>query len=155
MSKLLFQKGHKGYWKGKKRVFSNATKKKMSDSAKGKILSKEHKDKIRKAMLGREIKWRDKLKGENCHWWKGGITPINIKIRSSLEYKIWREAVFKRDNYTCIWCGGNKSGTLNADHIKPFAYFPELRFAIDNGRTLCIDCHNTTDTYLKRLKMNT
>lgn len=30
---------------------------------------------------------------------------------------------------------------LQADHIKPFA------FAIDNGRTLCVACHKTTDTF--------
>jgi 5-methylcytosine-specific restriction endonuclease McrA len=87
--------------------------------------------------------------------WKGGVTPINEKIRKSSEYKLWREAVFARDGYTCIWCG-KKGGELNADHIKPFAYYPELRFAIDNGRTLCVPCHKTTDTYsgkgLKRIK---
>lgn len=80
------------------------------------------------------------------------ITLENKKIRASLEYKIWREAVFKRDNWTCVWCF-KKGCILNADHIKPFAYFPELRFAIDNGRTLCIDCHKTTDTYGNKAKL--
>jgi len=86
------------------------------------------------------------IRGEN-HWnWNGGNTKERTKIWHSIEYKLWREAVFERDNYTCIWCG-QKGGQLNVDHIKPFAYYPELRFAIDNGRTLCIDCHKTTDTY--------
>lgn len=93
------------------------------------------------------------LKGKNNPNWKGGISTINNIIRGSYEYKLWREAVFKRDNWTCIWCG-KKGGELNADHIKPFALYPELRFAIDNGRTLCIDCHKTTDTYGKKLLTN-
>jgi len=79
--------------------------------------------------------------GEKCHLWKGGITPINKAIRDSIEYKLWHNAVFERDEYTCIWCGKH-GGTLHSDHIKPFALFPELRFAIDNGRTLCKTCHN-------------
>ena len=83
--------------------------------------------------------------GENNHLWKGGITPINKKIRMSLEYKLWRTAVFKRDNFICIWCGSKEK--IQADHIKRFADFPELRFAIDNGRTLCEPCHRTTDTW--------
>ena len=72
--------------------------------------------------------------------WKGGITPINQVIRHSDNYSVWRKAVFERDDYTCQFC--KKRGVkLEADHIKPFALFPELRFAIDNGRTLCKECH--------------
>lgn len=84
--------------------------------------------------------------GEKSPTWKGGLTPISQKIRDSIEYKLWREAVFKRDDYTCIWCG-KRGIRLNADHIKRFSEFPELRFAIDNGRTLCLPCHKTTDTW--------
>ena len=95
------------------------------------------------------------ISGENNNKWKGGITATNNKIRTSLEYKIWRRSVFERDGYTCVWCndkGGwskekNKTIVLNADHIKPFAKYPEHRFDLDNGRTLCHDCHKTTDTY--------
>lgn len=91
------------------------------------------------------------VKGEKSHTWKGGITPINEIIRKSIEYKIWRKSVFERDNYTCSFCG-IKGGDLHADHIKPFYLYPELRFAIDNGRTLCIPCHRNTPTYGKQKK---
>ena len=78
--------------------------------------------------------------------YKGGITSVNNLIRKSVEYKLWREAVYKRDNYICVWCG-QKGGELNADHIKPFSLFKELRFDINNGRTLCKKCHKKTDTF--------
>jgi hypothetical protein len=100
--------------------------------------------------LKKSMAMRGKRVGEKSSNWKGGITPINERIRRSLEYKLWRTAVFKRDNYTCIWCGV-VGGRLNADHIKPFSQYPELRFAIDNGRTLCVKCHETTETYGGRM----
>ena len=78
--------------------------------------------------------------------WKGGITPINEAIRKTTEYKLWRLSVYKRDDYTCQICGV-RGGKLHADHIKPFSLYPELRLAIDNGRTLCMGCHSKTDTY--------
>lgn len=86
------------------------------------------------------------------HWnWQGGKTSDNRKARNVTIYKEWRKAVFERDKYTCVFCGDkSKKGNpviLNADHIKPFAYFPELRYKITNGRTLCLGCHKKTDTY--------
>lgn len=104
------------------------------------------------AMYGRKVSYEIRLKhseaqkGEKGSNWQGGKTKESYIIRHGLEYKLWREAVYKRDNYTCVWCG-ERGGRLNADHIKPFATYPELRFAIDNGRTLCVPCHKTTDTY--------
>ncbi len=129
------------YWLGKKRPpnkwgkHSESSIEKMRQSHKGKSPSIEQRKKLSEA-----------LKGEKSYRWKGGITSLNEQIRKSLEYKLWRESVFKRDNYTCIWCG-QWGGELQADHIKPFADYLELRFAIDNGRTLCKKCHLTTNTW--------
>lgn len=76
------------------------------------------------------------------HWsWKGGITKTSHKLRTSLEYTLWRRSVLQRDSFRCIWCGEDDPKLLEADHIKPFSLFPDLRFAIDNGRTLCRTCH--------------
>lgn len=85
--------------------------------------------------------------------WKGGITPKSSKERKSQRYTLWRKSVFKRDDYTCQECfaknGNGKAVILHAHHIKSWAKYPELRYIIDNGITLCKDCHKKTDSYLK------
>ena len=91
-------------------------------------------------------------KGEKSYLWKGGLTKKNLLIRNSVEYKLWREAVFSRDNHTCQGCG-ERGGKLQADHIKPFSKYIELRFEVNNGRTLCIPCHKATDTYGNKKKI--
>lgn len=81
--------------------------------------------------------------GEQNPNWKGGVTPICKKIRTSLEYKKWRMKVFFRDNFICQGCG-IRGCYLEAHHIKSFSKFPELKFDVNNGVTLCLDCHNLT-----------
>lgn len=78
--------------------------------------------------------------------WKTFKESINTQIRKSFEYKQWRESVFRRDGYTCQECG-QKGGELHAHHIKPFAFFPLLRFEISNGLTLCKECHIKIGVY--------
>lgn len=83
----------------------------------------------------------EQIIGDRYHWnWKGGITPENVRQRNSVEYSEWRKAVFKRDNYTCCICH-KVGGRLNAHHIKHWATNPELRFDVNNGITLCSECH--------------
>ena len=70
------------------------------------------------------------------------------KHYNNLEYKNWRKQVFERDNYTCKKCGNRSSVdnpvVIHPHHIKSYTYYPELRYEVDNGITLCISCHHQT-----------
>lgn len=131
-------------------------RKKTSDKLKWRIITREWRDKISKSLTGRLWKtaWNKWKKmplsfsinqsknrvWENSAHWKGWLTPENKRIRHAIEYRLWRESVFARDNWTCqkTWQIGGK---LRCHHIKNFAQYPELRFAIDNGITLSHESH--------------
>lgn len=148
--KMAFKKGHKTWNKGLKTglVPTSAFKKGIIPWNTGK------KYKIGKveSKIGKHYSPETEFKkglivprGKD-HWsWKGGKDRRKL-IMGRKEYVLWRTTVFMRDDYTCQICL-KRGGILNADHIKPFALFPELIYAIDNGRTLCEDCHKQTDTY--------
>lgn len=108
-----------------------------------KVGVKLSRERVTKSVIGHQ--------GEKSHFWKGGVTKENRLIRGSIQYINWRISIFERDNYTCQICG-LRGVYLEADHIKPFAYFPELRFELSNGRTLCRECHKNTDTYKGRAR---
>jgi hypothetical protein len=92
--------------------------------------------------------WRsENCRGENAPNYIHGKCGENLLFRASREYQNWRKEVFRRDSYKCVLCGNSKGGNLEADHIKDFALYPEIRLELDNGRTLCKDCHRKTDNY--------
>lgn len=66
--------------------------------------------------------------------------------RNMPEYIEWRKLVYKRDQYTCVACGA--TGKLNAHHIKSWVGHPDLRFDVDNGITLCNECHKKKHPHL-------
>ena len=80
-----------------------------------------------------------------------GVKPRTYLVRHRTKHgcaedREWRTAVFIRDGFTCQICS-KVGGRLQADHIKPFSQFPWLRHELSNGRTLCVPCHQKTETY--------
>lgn len=78
-------------------------------------------------------------KGENGSNWKGGITPFDKQQRRLFRQTILK-SILERDDYTCQICG-QRGGNLQVDHIQSWAEYVELRFNMDNCRTLCMGCH--------------
>jgi hypothetical protein len=135
---------------------SEETKRRISESKKGKPLS----ERARIAMLavsagnvGRKESIEKRMQrslaaphGDKSPLWKGGVTPEITRIRTSSEYGQWRTSVFTRDAYTCQKCsahsGKGHAVILEAHHMDCFADFPEKRLDVDNGITLCKECHH-------------
>ena len=154
VEKGWFKKGHKlSYGKGR----SLETRKKISQARKklgvakkennpmyGKTHSLEARIKISDSKKG-IIPWNKGLKfmaGDKNPNWKGGIADkLNI-LRHTPVYYEWRKKVYDRDNYECQICAVKGNGkNLNANHIKRFIDFPEYRYEVENGITLCVNCH--------------
>ncbi len=156
-----FKKGYIPWNKGKKVNFSDAHRMNISKAKTGgtrRPMTLEERKRKSLSSIG-------KYKGENHHFWRGGISGITDLIRHSYKYRQWRSDCFTRDNHTCQKCGarsGNgKRVYLNVDHIKLFALILkenniknveeadgcEELWNINNGKTLCVICHRKTDSF--------
>lgn len=97
---------------------------------------------------------KNRIKENNPNW-RGGITPLNLSIRSLNKYKIWQGEVKDRDNHECFLCHKKVYKDVNIHHLM---YFKKIidRFNInsiesandnkklwdvDNGITFCKRCH--------------
>jgi hypothetical protein len=78
--------------------------------------------------------------GSKAKNWKGGKSPLDKKIRETKQYNEWRKSVYTRDNWTCQECFVKQKHPV-AHHIKTFKDYPELRFDVSNGKTMCRSCH--------------
>ena len=147
--------GYKPTEEFKKRLSQIMTGRKHSEKTKKKLsvinTGKKHSPESRRKMG---------MRGAKNPAWRGGRVSLVESIRKSIDYSLWREAIFRRDNWTCVWCY-QRGCKIQADHINPFANILKenniqtLKQAlsckelwnIDNGRTLCKECHSKTATH--------
>lgn len=144
---MTFIKGHKPWNKGKSWKKKSSTKiSKICEVCSKKMEVYPHlKDKKRYCSKQCKLDWMSKsFRGEN-HWrWKGG--QKRYRHCGGRDVDEWRTKVFERDNWTCQTCR-SRGVYLEAHHIKSWAKYPELRFIVENGVTLCLGCHKLTDNY--------
>jgi len=101
-------------------------------------------NKCKPERISKSLKENGNLKpkyGSDHPNWNSNLTDEERqKNRDILENEIWRKEVFERDNYTCQICEqhGKK---LCAHHLDGYHWAIDKRFDVNNGITLCKDCH--------------
>ena len=131
---VIMQKGSK--MSAESRAKMSAAAKSRPSNRIGKKHSAETRAKISKITRERTPR------GQNAPGYIDGKGIERRGLRASCELKRWRYDVFSRDGFTCCHCGDDRGGNLNAHHIRQFAKYPELRFDVENGVTLCVGCHS-------------
>ena len=77
---------------------------------------------------------------ENHPNWNPNLTDKERELGRLIEgYSDFVKEVFKRDGYKCQHCGS--VGKMNAHHLNSYNWDKEHRIDIDNGITLCEECH--------------
>lgn len=133
----------------------------QAEYQRGRKLSEEHKKKIgigvkmsdkhkvgiskRPKIINSGCFVRGQFEGEKHPFWRGGTSNDRKVAMGRKQYRDWRKAVLLRNENKCVWCGATTN--LEVDHKRPWALFPEDRYDVVNGRTLCHSCHQKTSNY--------
>lgn len=137
-SDRAIQKGYGKWMKGRKDTPFLLAHKKLAKWRKGKTYKEIYGDRAEieaaKRKQGNINHWKDIQKIYEQRPYHGG----------SAQYEWWRKAVFKRDNWACQHCGASQY--VEAHHIKSWKNFPEFRYEVSNGITLCKKCHKMKNT---------
>ena len=89
------------------------------------------------------------------------LRSLNLRIRRSDKYAIWRNRILNRDKWKCQNC--NSTYRPEVHHIKPFVEILKEKkilslkkalkckelWKLENGVTLCHECHKLTTNYRK------
>lgn len=150
-------------------------RKRISQSMKGKepsnlqLLHKLPRTKEWRRKIGlahRGLKHTEETKRRISDTKRNPLTSLHKAVRECYKSRQWREAIFARDNFTCVLCK-KRGGILNADHF-PKRFVDTIResniktvnealdykelWNINNGRTLCLKCHRQSETWGNKFK---
>ena len=115
------------------------------------LIAAERKNKTYYEIYGNRANEEVKKRSETHRkkWLGKRKVELRPKHNMNWEYQEWRTAIFKRDEFICQRCK-KRGGTLHANHIKPWAKFPNERYLVTNGKTLCASpCHKEEHKELK------
>lgn len=156
ISSLWWTTGRVHPMKGRKNPMTQEWKDKIGKGNKGKVLSKETREKV--SISRRKLN----LRGENSPLWKGKKS-VNAMIRGTNHYKEWRFKAFKEGGFNCVECN-QWGGELNLHHKVPLARLLKINdiknyeeavtcgdlWDYNNTQILCLLCHQKTDSYLNK-----
>lgn len=172
--------GHIPWNKGKSGYLSEESRRKIGDIQRGKHRPLDVRKRISLKMKGvkkpkdvieKIVRTKDKKKKVLRNMWVGRLTELYRELRLTKEYKAWRKKIYERDGYRCTFCGDARGRNLEADHIIPLSiiihkiiqevgrkniFTKAMNYKplwdIANGRTLCVSCHKSTESYGKSAK---
>lgn len=176
---MTYIKGQRGYWFGKKKPLTQETKDKISRTLMGHLVSMETRKKIGLIHVGNKYSvglkrsqgTKEKISqtlqrkgikpkvifsgfGQNNPRWIEDRTQIKIsdRIKNDPLRKQWTKSVYIRDNWKCKIANQDCHGRIEAHHILTWKDYPELRYEINNGITLCHAHHPQKKGEVKELE---
>ena len=77
------------------------------------------------------------------------LTRLTVAKQKKNVRRQFRDAVFSRDRYCCRACGayGSTESELDAHHITDRNEMPDGGYVIENGISLCSNCHGKAEQF--------